>query len=146
MSQADIQQDVGVTDVNAYRSATSPADSRLLGFVFVCGPVVWGLQLLVGYLLVSLSCIYGNKIQIYALSAATFVLTLIALGLAVANWRRYVRNGHTHVGDLDAPDDNRDFIITSGVLLSGIFLLLIAVTGIVAIFLSPCPIITMPIP
>ncbi len=146
MSQTDIPQEMGVTDVNAYRSATSTADSRLLGFVFLCGPIVWGLQLLVGYLLVSLSCIYNNRIQMYALSAAAFVLTLVALVLALVNWRRYVARDHTYLGDLDTPDDTRDFIVTSGVLLSGLFLLLIFVTGVVAIFLSPCPIITMPLP
>jgi hypothetical protein len=79
-------------------------DKWRLPFGFLAGPVLWGLQILVGYGLVTVSCTTGNKLPVY--------LT----------------------------------IALSGLIVLGLFFLLILATVITAFFLSPCPVITMPLP
>ena len=118
---------------------------RWLLFVFLTGPIAWGLQLLVGYGLVPFGCGLGGKWIVLALIAAAGLVTLFAGFVAVRRWRRLSKHGYA-IDDLDDPAEPRTFVAISGALLCSVFFLAILVTGITEFIAYPCPYITMPLP
>ena len=120
--------------------------SKGLGFAFFAGPVFWGVQLMVGYILANLAGLGYTKIWYYLLNAVVVILILAAGVVAIANWRRWSRREDASITDFEEPDSRKEFVATSGLFLSSIFFLLTLVTGIFTLFLSPVPLITMPFP
>lgn len=116
-----------------------------LPFSFFAGPAAWALQILIGYALATQSCLAGNKLSLYILFAAVTLITVASAFLAYRNWREYAR-GRQSLTDLEAQVGSREWFSLAGALLSTMFLLPILMTGIAIIFLSPCPVITMPLP
>jgi hypothetical protein len=116
----------------------------LFPFGFLAGPVLWGLQLLAGYGLASLSCAIGNKLPIYLLIAVSALIVLSAAILTLQAWRTMADD--SFLSGTDQTRESRMFWTISSFVLSMLFFILILVTGITAVFLSPCPIITMPLP
>src|SRR5690349_4251638 len=102
---------------------------RTLLFVFLAGPIAWGLQLLIGYGLVQFGCGLGGKWIVLALIAAAGLVTLLAGFVAVRRWRRLSKHGYA-IDDLDDPAEPRTFVALSGTLLCSVFFLAILVTGI----------------
>ncbi len=119
-------------------------DKWRLPFSFFAGPVLWGLQIIVGYGLVTVSCSIGNKWPVYASVGLSALIVLIAALVALGAWRS-VADASIWMETNESQDATR-FLIVSGFLVSLLFFLLILATFVAAFFLSPCPLITMPLP
>lgn len=122
-----------------------PGHKFSVPFSFFAGPAAWALQILIGYGLSAQSCIVGNKLSIYILSAAVALIVIASAYLAYRNWREYSR-GRQSLTDLEAGIGRQEWVSLAGALLSTMFLLPILMTGVAIIFLSPCPVISMPLP
>ncbi len=115
-----------------------------LPFGFFAGPVLWGLQILAGYGLVTRACLSGNKWPVYLTVGLSALIVLIAGILAYQAWDAFSDN--SFLIDSDQAQESSTFWALSGFLVSTLFFLLILTTAVTALFLSPCPIITMPMP
>jgi hypothetical protein len=116
-----------------------------LPFSFFAGPVFWMLQIFIGYGLSAQACLAGSKALEYILGAAVVLIVLVSAFLAYRNWRGYAR-GRQSLTDTQANIGSNEWVSLAGALLSTMFLLPILMTSIGIIFLSPCPIISMPLP
>jgi hypothetical protein len=115
-----------------------------LPFGFFAGPVLWGLQILIGYGLATLACQSGNSWLVYLTTGLAALIVLIAGILVYQVWSR--RSNDSLLMETDRAQDTRMFWEVSGLAVSTLFFFLILATAVAAIFLSPCPIITMPLP
>lgn len=116
----------------------------LLPFGFFAGPILWGLQILAGYGLVTVACTNGNKLPVYLTVGIAALIVLVAGVLAYQSWTR--QSDKSMLLATDEAQETRMFWAVSGSLVSTLFFFLILTTAIAAFFLSPCPIITMPLP
>jgi hypothetical protein len=121
-----------------------PRNSWRLPFGFYAGPVLWGLQILVGYGLATVACESGNSWLVYITVGIAALIVLIAGVLAYQGWS--ARSDKSLLLETDQAQDTQSFWALSGFAVSTLFFLLILTTAVAAIFLSPCPIITMPLP
>ncbi len=121
-----------------------PQNRFILPFGFFAGPAAWALQILVGYALVPVACQSGSKLGIYLVSAAAAVIILVAGIQAYRSWREYA--GGRELVDTEERTSPAAFIAISGALLSTLFFLLVVYTGVLMIFLNPCPVNTIPFP
>ncbi len=126
------------------QTTSEPTRKWLLPFGFLAGPVLWGLQILVGYGLASLSCTLGNKLPVYLLIFLSALIVLAAAILTFQAWKTGASDSFS--SEINQTRESKTFWAMAGFVLSGLFFVLILVTGIAAVFLSPCPIITMPLP
>jgi hypothetical protein len=121
---------------------------RSLWFGLLAGPIAWSIYFLVGYGLTEFVCKLGQlEFRIWglaALSAIIMGLTLVALlvtlyagFLAYRNWQR-VKEDEPEEVQPSPPEENSRFLALVGLLLSGLFSLVILLTGIPTFFLSPC--------
>lgn len=132
-------------------SATSPAYSghlRSLWFGLLAGPIVWSIYFIVGYGATEYVCKLGllefRILGLAAISAIIVGLTLIALlitlyagFLAYRNWQRVGKDA-SEGPPSHRPEENTQFMAQAGMLLSGLFTLIILLTGIPAFVLPPC--------
>ncbi len=115
-------------------------------FGFFAGPILWGLQILAGYGLTTVSCNIANKLPLYILIGASGLIVLAAAVVAYAAWRKWPGEERSIFLESNASHGTSTFLAVSGFLISILFFLLIVATLIADIFLSPCPVITMPLP
>ncbi len=124
---------------------TSIARSKWrIPFGFFAGPVLWALQIIVGYGLVTVSCSIGNKWPVYLTVGLSALIVLAAAFVAYGAWRSIVDTSIWM--ETNEIQDATRFLIVSGFIVSALFFLLILATFAAAFFLSPCPFITMPLP
>src|SRR5574338_865482 len=93
-----------------------------LPFGFFAGPVLWGLQILVGYGLVTVACQSGNSWLVYLTVGIAALIVLVAGLLAYRAW-----NNHSDTSLLLATDqaqDTQTFWALSGFAVSALFFLL----------------------
>ncbi len=121
-----------------------PQSHFTLPFGFFAGPAAWALQILVGYALVPVACQSGSKLGILLVSAVAAVIILVAGIQAYRSWREYA--GRRELVDTEQRVSPAEFIAISGALLSTLFFLLVVYTGVLMIFLNPCPANTIPFP
>ncbi len=115
-------------------------------FGFFAGPVLWGLQLLVGYGLAAVSCNLGDKRPEYILLGISVLIVLAAAIVVDGAWRRSPGYpGSIFTGPVHS-HDALTFLAVSSFIVSLLLFLLIVATLAVDILSSPCPIITMPLP
>ena len=114
-------------------------------FMFFAGPIMWALQLFIGYGLASYAC-SASKIPVYVLGVIMALIVLAAGVLAYQSWQRLTPEERPSLQAVDEPHEWPTFIAVGGFLVSLLFLGLIVITAVVALFLSPCPPITMPFP
>src|ERR1041385_7368463 len=115
-----------------------------LPFGFLAGPVLWGLQILVGYGLVTVSCTTGNKLPVYLTISLSGLIVLAAAVVTYQAWKSQADD--SLLMTTNQAQESALFWTISGFVMSLLFFILILVTVITAFFLSPCPIITMPLP
>lgn len=115
-----------------------------LPFGFFTGPILWGLEILVGYGLATVSCTGGNKLPVYLTVGISALIVLVASILAYQAWKTRAKD--SMLVETDRAQETLLFWAVSGFMISTLFFLLILATAAMAIFLSPCPIITMPLP
>ncbi len=123
---------------------TMTDDRRLGALSILIGPIAWALQLLVGYVLTTVSCNMGTKASVYGLSIVAGLVIVVAGLAAFQSWRSLA--GRPDVTDLERPQSRSEFLVVAGVFVSSLFFLLVLATGVFAIFLNPCPVITQPMP
>ncbi len=112
-----------------------------LWFGLGAGPIAWGFHLIGSYVLVPFSCSLGTVLPIHLLTLVTGIITLASAIIAFIAWRRSGTDLEADLGaesDLDRPAARSGFMALSGVLLSGLFLLLILAEGTGPFFLPPC--------
>ena len=119
--------------------ATPPSTftTLLLWFGGLAGPLAWTAQLVVGYSAEEADCSRGggsfdaaHPVNL-AVSIAAGVVTLLALAVAAGIWRR--------ARDRDVDDRGRvAFMAVGGILVSVLFLALIAVTAVGTMHFDPC--------
>ena len=115
-----------------------------LPFGFLAGPILWALQILVGYGIDSLACTTGNKLPVYLTIALSGLIVLAAAVLAYQAWSS--KSDSSFLMATNQAQESALFWSVSGLVISVLFFILILATVITALFLSPCPIITMPLP
>ncbi len=115
-------------------------------FGFWAGPILWGLQILAGYGLATVSCNIGNKLPVLVLVGISGFIVLAAAFIAYAAWRGWPGDEGSIFMEADQADRTNTFLAVSGFVMSVLFFLLILATFVSDIFLRPCPIITMPLP
>ncbi|MFW6098260.1 MAG: hypothetical protein ACOC9Z_09285 [Chloroflexota bacterium] len=121
---------------------------RQLWFGVAAGPILWAIQLVVVYALVSLACnwrffsftLLGVPGIVVILTTVTLVLSAIVLYaglLSWHNWRVIQEEEHAH----GRREERHYFLAYSGVLLSALFLLVMLVSLIPAFVLGPCAVV-----
>ncbi len=106
-------------------------------FGYLGGVLAWALQLAVGYPLVQLSCVTGTTLWIHIVSLVAIIITIAAGLVSYSVWRTG-RAHDTADGQGEQAWGRDSFLGASGMLMSGLFLLLILYSGIPAFFLNPC--------
>ncbi len=129
-------------------NADRPVEHRgwRFSFAFFAGPILWGLQILAGYGLVTVSCNIANKWPLYLLIGASAVIVLAAAIVAYGAWRNVPGLHHSILVDANQADETSRFLALASLFVSSLFFIVILATLIADIFLSPCPIITLPLP
>ena len=111
-----------------------------LAFMYFAPPAAWGLQLLIGYGLVTVACLNGTKIAFEALSVIAGLITLSSGLVSFLSWH------HRGIVELEVTPNVDEFVAVVGVLLAVIFFVLIAGTALYGAALDACPPISMPLP
>lgn len=113
-----------------------------LWFVFLAGPVLWVIDLMLGYLIAAIGCnanFSGATLLGHLLTLACALGTAFAGYVAVKQWRR------SQVDELTVANGgggSRTFMELAGILMSAYFLLLIIGEDIALFVLKPCQSIT----
>jgi hypothetical protein len=113
---------------------TSDLPEGQLWFGILGPPIVWAVQMQMNYSLVPFECFGGSRVPMLATSSVAFVISLAAGVIAFKNYRRF---------GADWPDDSSGsrrplFMAALGVLVSGMFALVIAAQAIATMMLHPC--------
>lgn len=132
--------------MNVDRVDTRIAGLPALWFVGLAGPVLWMLQLLANYVVVSLSCRTGFAGgEILGMAAVHLLLIGIMLGLALVvlyagftAFRIARRIGIDQEPGASASLTRRRFMAFAGVIYSILFAIGIIWLGLPAFFVSPC--------
>ncbi|HVU12101.1 MAG TPA: hypothetical protein VHD90_12525 [Phototrophicaceae bacterium] len=113
---------------------------RRLAFMFFAPPAAWGLQLLIGYGLVTVACLSGTKIAFEGLSLIVALITIVSGVTSFLSWH------HRGIAELEVTPNADEFVAVVGVLLAVIFLVLIVGTALYGAALAACPPISMILP
>jgi hypothetical protein len=113
----------------------------------ISGPIIWAVELMVGYVLVPVACQKSSNWILLVLGIVTAVPTVVMGLIAYRGWKHYATDTRQpDVANLDAEEGLGEFLGSAGTLVSLLFFILIAATAIYGFCLSPCPVITMPFP
>ena len=128
--------------------ATPQQDTRSLWLGFLAGPMTWVVYFIIGYLLVEAVCKTGflsiSLFGLTALSALILLLTVIGLFItlyaSLVNYRKWQQAPEKGSLAFDDPLGHRPvrFMALAGLLLGGLFTLIILLTGISVFILRPC--------
>ncbi len=113
-------------------------------FGFFAGPILWALQIIVGYGLASLARQIRSNWPVDLALIISAVIVLIAAILSLSAWRSIAHAGLLE--ETNVSQESANFWAISGFIISLIFFLTILATFIYGLFLSPLPIITMLMP
>ncbi len=129
-------------------NADRPVEHRgwRFSFAFFAGPILWGFQILAGYGLVTVSCSIANKWPLYLLIGVSAIIVLAAAIVAYGAWRVVPNSDNSIFVDANQARETSTFLAVASVFVSSLFFLVILSTLVADIFLSPCPIITLPLP
>ncbi len=101
-------------------------------------------MIIAGYGLSSLARQIGENWPVYLETAIAGVIVLIAASLAYSAWKAVASKSMTV--EANVSEESPNFWGISGFYMSAIFFLVILVTFVAGLFLSPLPIITMLMP
>ncbi len=129
-------------------NADRPVEHRgwRFSFAFFAGPILWGFQILAGYGLVTVSCSIANKWPLYLLIGVSALIVLAAAIVAYGAWQGVPRSEPSMLVEANQARETSTFFAVAGIFVSSLFFIVILATLIADIFLSPCPIITLPLP
>lgn len=126
----------------------SRQDTRSLWLGALAGPITWSVYFMIGYLLVEVVCnsdfLDFSLFGMAAISALIIALTVVGLGVTIyagfinyQKWRQPSEEDELDFGEQLGNKPAR-FMALSGLLLCGLFTLVILLTGIPAFVLRPC--------
>lgn len=126
----------------------SARSSKALWLGLFFSPVVWSVYHLIGYALVEAACLTAlPRLTLAGLPALQVVLVVLAILATAAivwnffwsyrSWRHYAAQSPEEEHPLQAYDRD-EFMALSGVLLSGLFFLLILMSAYPFFVLNPC--------
>lgn len=129
-------------------AATEVRSAKTLWFGMFFSPAVWSLHLLIGYMVSEAACMTNlldfRVLGVGALLVFLLALTLLAMGAMAWNawwsyrsWRYYASLDPSEEFPLQAYDRD-EFLALSGLLLSGMFLFLLAINVYPFLVLRPC--------
>jgi hypothetical protein len=95
----------------------------------------WAIQFGVNYILVYNACGNGWEFSLYVFSAAAIATAVAADAIAWRSWQIARRD---RLRTVDVAWARGEFMAFAGILLSGLFTLLILMTAVTPIFLPPC--------
>lgn len=132
----------GATVENGRLSLRTPA----LWFSALAGHAAWTAQLLLTYFALSVFCslqpprfgalgLDGASVVLIALTVVPAAIAVVAMVLGIAAWRQ---SGYDEPADTRGTGGWRGFLGAFGALLSGLFVLVILLTGTSFFYLSPC--------
>ncbi len=101
----------------------------------LAGPVAWVIHLFASYLLVPVSCDHATKLPLYLVTLLTAAVSAAAGVWALASWRQSGVGDATQIGGTGG---RSGFLALVGVLISGLFTVLIMAEGVPNLFLNPC--------
>jgi hypothetical protein len=107
------------------------------------GPILWLAQLIIGYGFVTYACDHGARLPLYVLGIGAALLTIVD---GVVAWRLWRRATNHRAADLDEPVSTITLLGGAGVFMGLLFLYLIVLTTVGAVFLDACPLITLKMP
>lgn len=104
------------------------------------GPIAWSLHLGICYFLVALDCATEWNGSPWAIGIATLLLALAAIATGMLAYRRWEggRKRDESEASLDRPMAYGGFLWLLGMMLSGLFALVIILAGLSPIFLPTC--------
>jgi Co/Zn/Cd efflux system component len=116
------------------RAKTTNLPEGQLWFGILGPPIVWAIQMQMNYSMVPFECFGGSRAPMLVTSAVAFFISAIAGVIAFKNWRRF---------GADWPDDSSGsrrplFMAALGLLVSAMFILVIAAQAIATMMLHPC--------
>ncbi len=120
----------------------SGSHAGTLWFIFLAGPVLWIIDLMLGYIIAAIGC----NTRYDGATLLIHLLTLVcALGTAYAGYVAVKRWQHSHVDEMTIANGgggSRTFMELAGILMSAYFLLLIIGEDIALFVLKPCQSLT----
>lgn len=123
------------------------ARRRLWWLRLLAGPIIYGVYFVLAYLTVEAACrtgwlrftvavngadTNGITVTLLVLTVAAAAAVLISLAATALRWQRLGREARSEAVDADR------FVTQVGMLLDGLFLLLILATGAPVVLLAPC--------
>ena len=135
---------------------TSVVHLRTMALGFVAGPLTWGVYFLAGYVFIEAACksdflrfsflgLSGISVVILGLTFVAFLVVLFAGWWAYGKWREARPESTTSAGDGpfeiqegELAEGHIRFMTFVGLLLSGLFAIVILLTGLAVFFLQPC--------
>jgi hypothetical protein len=101
----------------------------------LAAPVAWFAQLEGNYIIASQLCPDDAQLPLHVVTLAALVITIGGAAIAWSNWRRA---GTSWPDDSGGPTARGRFMAALGLLLSGIFFLVIMAQGIPNFMFDPC--------
>ena len=121
---------------------------RELWFGVAAGPILWAVHLVLSYGLVSLACTWGFfNFTVSGIAGIVVVLTALTIVFAVVVLYAGIlaRRNHSEIEERGTlrgrVEERHHFLATSGMLLSGLFFVVIVVSLIPAFVLGPCSVV-----
>ncbi len=104
----------------------------LLWYGVLGAPVVWLARISAASALVPYACATGRAWTIHVTTLVALALSGAAGAIAWRGWRRWERDDGARLGT------RSHLVAVSGVLLSGVFVIVIVLEGLAALYMDPC--------
>ena len=117
------------------RDYLSPRGNLALWYAFLGAPVVWFIDLGFVYFWVSPSCVLRTSLPLYLIDGVALVLALFALLIGYNIWQD---TGEELPGEHATRTDRSRFMAVVGIMMSGLFSLIIAGHILATAILGPC--------
>jgi hypothetical protein len=115
---------------------TSRSEAMWLCVGVFTGPVIWALQMQIGYMLVRGACASDSNL---ALHIVTVVALILVAGGAFISWRNWRQAGRQQPGGkAGGPCARSNFMAVLGLSTSAMFFIAILAQGIASFVLHPC--------
>lgn len=99
-------------------------------------PAVWATQFQLSYAFVPWTCLHGHRWILHASTAVFVAISIVCGMLCFAEWRHV--GGGSAEGSAGGPIERTRFLALTGILVSGMFTLLILAQGVASFLLNPC--------
>src|SRR5690348_13255577 len=99
-------------------------------------PTAWAAELQVSYAFVPWTCLHGHHWVLHLFTAIFVAISILCGILCFSEWRHV--GGGSAEGSAGGPIERTRFLALTGLMVSGMFTLLILAQGTASFFLNPC--------